>query len=336
MTSLAARFFFFLADIIGLNRWFRGRNKRGIRILMYHGVTADPPPFFYWTQLPLDKFRKQLDHIIKYYHVKDPGLLYNKDFNDINSVVITFDDGLRNVYTEARPELIKKNFEALLFVLPELSADDDIIWPDKIYEILYNCGEKTIDLGDYNLGVIDLATDFESTVKNLIAELKSRSHDNRLAVVEYLQNTFGDRISKKIEPFRLMKTEMIIKLARGDLFEIGLHTNRHPILSTMPADQQEREISEPLAELKKWGIEPLMVFAYPNGRSCDYNETTVDILKKHGFKAALTTVDGFYKPGRDEPYHIKRIPIGADMSMAEFKARLSGLYYFVRKLLGKR
>lgn len=333
---MAARIFFLLADIIGLNRWFRGRNKDKIRVLMYHGVTTAPPPFFYWTQLPLDKFRKQLDYIKKYYHVTDPGLLGGKDFNGINSVVITFDDGLRNVYTEARPELTEKKFKALLFVLPELSTNDDIIWPDKVYELLYNCGEKIIDLGDFNFGVVDLTTDFASVVKKIITDLKGRPYNDRLAVIEYLQDTFGDRINKKIEAFRLMEKEMILNLARDDHFEIGLHTNRHPILSTMTAAQQEREIIEPVAELKKWGIEPLMVFAYPNGRSCDYNETTVDILKKHGFKAALTTVDGLYDPGRDEPFHIRRIPVGANMSMAEFKARLSGLYYFVRKLPGKK
>jgi peptidoglycan/xylan/chitin deacetylase (PgdA/CDA1 family) len=303
---------------------------------MYHGVTATPPPFFYWTQLPLEKFRKQLEHIKKHYRVLGPEFMKKADFSAPDGVVITFDDGLRNVYTEARPELIEKQFRALFFVLPELSTNNDIIWPDKIYELLYNCGEKTVDLSNFNFGPIDLAGNFGPAVKDLITELKTRPHDDRQAVIDYLHDTFGNRIDKKIEAFRLMKKEMILELARDDLFEIGLHTNRHPILSTMSADRQEHEISEPLAEMKKWGIEPLMVFAYPNGRSCDYNETTLEILKRHGFKAALTTVDGLYDPGRDDPYHIRRIPVGADMSMAEFKARLSGLYYFVRKLPGKK
>jgi hypothetical protein len=46
--------------------------------------------------------------------------------------------------------------------------------------------------------------------------------------------------------------------------------------------------------------------------------------------AALTTVDGLWEQQTDR-FSIPRIAIGAGISRWEFKARLSGFYYFLRQ-----
>ncbi len=129
-----------------------------------------------------------------------------------------------------------------------------------------------------------------------------------------------------------MTMEQIGALSESAEFEIGLHTDTHPILSTQTRDEQAVEISGCKRKLDDGGIKYIDMFAYPNGRSQDFNEDSVELLKENGIKAAFTTEDGFFNPGNDL-YRIKRIPIGADMGRVEFAARLSGFYYFIRSLI---
>ncbi len=332
MKRLIINFVLILADCLGLNRLFRRWNSDKIRILMYHGVSDDKLPSFYWTLLGRDKFLQQMDYVKRKYNVVSPEFLYKEGNSAPNKVVITFDDGLLNNHTVVLPILKSYEMRAICFVLPLLSEKNDLMWTDKLYAVLMSCRPGDLDFTNFGLGKIEIGSDLDrraDTVKNLQNQLKAVPHSRRTDVLNNIFNKFDLLEGEDYAAFRLMNRDLIKELAQTDQYFIGAHTNSHPILSTMTPDEQEKEIRSGMDKLAEWGIESVPVFAYPNGRADDFNNETVALLKKYDFKAALTTIDGLYDPS-DDKFRIKRINIGADTGKWEFRARLSGFFYFLQ------
>lgn len=330
---------FFLADVLGINVLFRRINARKVRVLMYHGVSSDALPTFYWTHLNADMFRWQMAHLKRHYScVKASaiGTWLNEDAEvPLNAAVVTFDDGLRNIYTDARPILKEHGLNAICFVLPELSRENAIIWPNAIYDVILNTRAEHLDLSDFGLGTISLTEDANQraeTARLLSGELKSWPDARRRELMKKLLDKYRPDESPLTERFRLMTLSEIRELALSDEFQIGIHGSSHSILSTMPRQRQQEEIMRALNELKELSIDAVPVFAYPNGRPEDFNRDTIEILKELSFDTAFTTSEGMLNR-TDDGYRLARIPVGADTSKSEFKARLSGFFYFLRRLV---
>jgi len=333
MKGLVKELIFLLADVLGINFIFRRLTGGEIRVLMYHGVASRPLPTDSWTRLDRDKFRLQMDHLKRCYRVVSPACLPENQPRLKGAVVITFDDGLKNVYSDAWPILKERGLRAICFVLPALSERGELVWPDDLYGRLLSGPCDHLDWNRYELGHIRHGHDKKTAARDIIHILKSRPHSERTAFLDYLRRECPLDDSLKSE-MALMTPDEIKELAESDEFEIGPHTDTHPILSTMSPDQQEKEIADSINRIESWGIEPVPLFAYPNGRPEDFNEATIEILVESGVKAAVSTQDGFHSPA-DDRYRINRIPVGADMSRREFNARLSGFFYFLKQLTGR-
>lgn len=164
--------------------------------------------------------------------------------------------------------------------------------------------------------------------------MKTMPHSTRQTAVAAILQATGQNPQANTTPFRLMNPEQIKELANSAEFTICAHTDTHPILSTQNRDEQKTEISGSIAAIKQWNIPTAPLFAYPNGRAQDFTDETIALVKEAGCKAAVSTIDGLYTSG-DDLFRIKRINIGGDISDAEFRARCSGLYYFLTNQTGK-
>ncbi len=307
---------------------------------MYHGIAERQPELFCWTVVDIDSFQWQMNYVARNYQtVKSADLTEPKPDHLSNRVLITFDDGLLSVFTHAREILRKLKLPALLFALPTLSETKQRIWADRILARLACTPEQSIDLGSFDLGMIDLPeaqSERSQPISRLLDTLKSLSHDKREQVVNTLLTDTkpGENELEILSLFTLMSKEQILKLYSDNLFEIAGHTNNHPILSRMNDNKQHEEIEGCLRKLSEWNVNRAVCFAYPNGRSKDFNRESREILSRLGINNAFSTIDGMYDPG-DDPMTIKRIGIGADCSNSEFKARLSGLYYTLHKMTSR-
>lgn len=107
--------------------WWR-RNRKGIPILMYHHVDA-PPKDEQNKKLWISarKFNRQMAYLWRHgyhpitfkelaEHIQDRGPLPD------GPVIITFDDGAENVYTNAFPILKRYGFKASVFLISEQST----------------------------------------------------------------------------------------------------------------------------------------------------------------------------------------------------------------------
>lgn len=302
---------------------------------MYHGVVELQLPFSCWTIISRDAFVRQMAYLKSKYRVVSLSDVVQKKTGDTRCAVITFDDGLLNTYEQAWPVLRENGLTATLFVVPQLSEQGKLIWADQLFSRLTADPSKPVNLtatgfGEIPAGSID---DRVKRVDTILTAMKTMPHAQR-------ESTFGaivkatEQLQPRQNPFGLMTPEQIKELANSAEFTVCAHTNTHPILSTQSRDEQKKEIAGSIAALQQWNIPTAPLFAYPNGRKEDFNTETVTIVKEAGCKAAVSTIDGLYTPG-DDVYQMKRVNIGGDVSDSEFRARCSGLYYFIIQLIGK-
>jgi len=329
-----------LADLIGINRLFRLLNRHKIRVLMYHGLSSNSVPLQCWTLLECNKFAWQMEYVKRVYRAQPASVLLDDTLDPVSdSVIITFDDGMISVYGEAWPVLKRLRLPALLFVLPALSEQGDYIWADQILVRLMSTDAEMIDLSQYGLDSLELHSDNEyrqASINDLLTRLKAFPHERREEVVCHIKINVpaGSDEPRLAALFELINRDQICEMGEDDLIEIAGHTDSHPILSTQSRAEQELEIVGCLKKLKSWGVHATPVFAYPNGRPCDFDSVSMNILSEQGIHHAVSSVDGLYDR-TDDSMSIKRVAIGVDISKAEFKARLSGLYAFLQRLAGK-
>jgi len=97
----------------------------------------------------------------------------------------------------------------------------------------------------------------------------------------------------------MMRRDQVRELHRAGM-EVGAHTVRHPILMALPPEQAWKEIVDGRDELAAIVDAPVTVMAYPNGRPRqDYAREHVEMVRKAGFRGAVTTAAGAARVGDD-------------------------------------
>lgn len=81
----------------------------------------------------------------------------------------------------------------------------------------------------------------------------------------------------------------LLEIAKSGLVEIGAHTMNHMYLSGLPRDRIEYEVRQSKKYLEKLLGIRVVSFAYPYGA---FDNIAIDVVKKAGFKSAVTTVAG--------------------------------------------
>lgn len=88
-----------------------------------------------------------------------------------------------------------------------------------------------------------------------------------------------------------MDTWMIKEIAKSGLVEIGAHTMNHAYLAGLPLKRVEYEVMQSKKYLEKLLGFRVVSFAYPYGA---FDNTTIDVVEKAGFKSAVTTISGIF------------------------------------------
>jgi len=120
-------------------------------------------------------------------------------------------------------------------------------------------------------------------------------------------------------------------------FFIGAHTVHHKILSSLPKEDVAKEISESKHEIERRLGAKIFSFAYPRGGKSDFNfKVCPPILKKYGFKLAVTTTGGNNGLTRDiDNFRLKRMgaAYGDPLSFFKFKVATGSSW---QGLLGRK
>ena len=106
-----------------------------------------------------------------------------------------------------------------------------------------------------------------------------------------------------------MNEFQVKEIIKSGLVEIGAHTVSHDNLKLSPDNIAIQEIEQSKKDIEKKYNISVTTFAYPYG---DYNERTPGIVKRAGFKTAVTVEDGFIISA-NERFTLFRIHPGIDV-----------------------
>lgn len=113
--------------------------------------------------------------------------------------------------------------------------------------------------------------------------------------------------------------------------EIGAHTVNHLILSSLDPTRQRKEIEGSMRDLQSWLGHEVTSFAYPYGRTWDYDAHTLEILADLGFTCAITAMAGLNDTSTPR-YELRRIAVCDTTPLSDALCEVDGVFdWFQRR-----
>ena len=300
----------------GADRWLaRGLRALGagadalgesrLSVLIFHRVLPEPDPWLL-GEMDAQRFDRLLSLIGNAFQVFTLGhaiALQDSGRLPPRALTITFDDGYADNAQIALPLLRRHGLPATFFVATGF-LDGGRMWNDTVIETLRRCTLANIDLSPWGAGVVPLGTPAlgRAAFEQVLAKVKYFSLSEREQALAQLHAAAG----RPALPDTLMMTSGELRALHQAGMELGGHTVHHPILSVLPDAQAESEIRAGRDTLKAITGAPVEVFAYPNGApGRDYDQRHVAMVKRLGFKTAVSTAPGVVTASSDR-YQVPR------------------------------
>jgi peptidoglycan/xylan/chitin deacetylase (PgdA/CDA1 family) len=326
LTKVARRVLGAPSRVPGYTRLVRRLRSRALAVVMYHGVTAEPLPVFNWCQLNAAAFADQIALLAREYRVLPLSevidLLQRQAPLPDRTACLTFDDGFRNVLTTAYPILQRHQLPATVFLVTANVGTDQPAWPDRLFFALQNTPRPAVHL-DGQTWPLATAQERSAAYRALAQQLKELPVEVKERRLAELARQVGQPEIPKGSPLATMNWDEVEMLRRGGLVEFGSHTHTHPILSRCSPERQEEELRVS-RDLLRERLGRAELFAYPNGSAADFTPLTSDLLRRLGYRCALTTTPGLNRTGQDR-YALRRVCVGADTALAQFELAMLGL-----------
>jgi peptidoglycan/xylan/chitin deacetylase (PgdA/CDA1 family) len=305
----------------------------GASVLMYHAVTKTHLPVSDWCFVEERPFRDQMRYLNKHCRViplRDvPSALEEPSPRPI--VALTFDDGFQNNYEVAFPILRELGLPATIFLATDFVDSDDTPWFCRINDALSRTSLVSLNWGR---ATYDLSTPRARALANALLQsrLKTLRHSNLLDMTRELIGALGERADMPLpreSPYRMLQAGEIRAMADTGLVEFGAHSCSHAILSGLSDSERRQEISRSVSAVGRLTGLACRLFAYPNGRACDYGPFDVAALQDQQIAIAVTTVAGpVFRSG--SALEMRRYGIGGDTSLALFKLLTHHVHWKLR------
>ncbi len=268
-----------------------GGNGGSLSVLYFHRVLAERDPLFP-DEPTADEFDTMMGWVQKQFTVIPLAEAIHRLSNGSlppAAAAITFDDGYRDNLEVAAPILKRRNLPATLFVASGF-VDGGIMFNDMVIEAIRRTSMPVLELAELGIGPLPLGSweERRDAVSLLLPAIKHLPAPRRGEVVASL----GEQARVTLPDDLMMTTKQLRDFA-GLGFEIGAHTENHPILAVLPDDHAYQEITRGRGQLEGMIDKRVGLFAYPNGRwGKDFDERHVAMAKACGFDAAFSTEPG--------------------------------------------
>jgi glycosyltransferase involved in cell wall biosynthesis/peptidoglycan/xylan/chitin deacetylase (PgdA/CDA1 family) len=265
--------------------------KGKLSILLFHKIprVADPlTP----DEMCLDSFEQILDFLQDNMQVLPLGeatAALKRGKLPGRAVALTFDDGYTDWLDTVAPALRKRDMHGSFFVTTE-QINGPALWHERIVAAVRALPATNVAL-PYGFGSYADLSQRESRIR-LVGELQERL---KYAPLPDRMRAIGQLEAQAISPLILPPhfDAAAVRNLHAHGFEIGAHTQRHPILKECTHAEAMEEIGGSREQLAHIIGAPVTLFAYPNGRpQKDYAIEHVRLVKACGYSAALATSNG--------------------------------------------
>ncbi|HUJ10930.1 MAG TPA: polysaccharide deacetylase family protein [Verrucomicrobiae bacterium] len=247
--------------------------------------------------------------------------------------LLTFDDGLKDHYTNVLSILARRRIQGLFFISTVCLEQHRVLPVHKNHFLMAH-----LEFSDYRKAFLGHLAALSDETPNVVdVEKAKRAYPWDSADVAVFKFFLNYRIS---EHLRVQVLDALFEKFLGDesVFAhelyldwqevremqalgmiIGGHSNNHVALSSLNAEGQELDLTTCAEVLhKRTSPQTLWPFCYPYGHSYSFNATTIHNLRKLGFVCGFTTVPGAIQPGADL-FTLRRVDTNDVLKMVQAK-----------------
>jgi peptidoglycan/xylan/chitin deacetylase (PgdA/CDA1 family) len=232
----------------------------GGTLLPFSHIVSDaaPPHVRHLYTIPsMVRFKSDLEFLCRQYRPLQISeleqLSLRRDYKACpHTFMLSFDDGMREVYDIIVPMLRQQGIPAIFFINSATIDNRQLMWRHKISLIIDRCKQQPrcvppqICIG---------------RGESLDAKLKAlRFADEHIIddMARFCEVDFDDYL-RRAQPY--LTTDQVLKLSQGG-FAIGAHSHDHPYLHEMALEDQKKQISRSVEFIRALGL-PCRYFAFP-------------------------------------------------------------------------
>jgi peptidoglycan/xylan/chitin deacetylase (PgdA/CDA1 family) len=321
--------------------WRLGGGRSGeLRILAYHRVLDDPPLSFPFDEdlisADTETFRRQMEFARRNFDVISFGDLLQCEREDrrwpARALIVTFDDGYRDNYTNAFPVLSHLGLSATIFLASGHIGEEKLFWWDRVAYLIKHTRMQEVSLPEVSAQPFLMTDPRErrACTESLLAWLKRVGEETRRGFVKNLGQRLGVEIPATLARGMHLSWDEVRQMADGGI-EFASHTVTHPILAQTDEAQLRHEICESKETIEQRTGRQVLAFAFPAGRRERFNKRSVEIVAECGYQYAVAYDEGVVKENNYDRYTLPRIHVERDQSLGLFRANLM----FPRLMVGR-
>ncbi len=212
-------------------------------------------------------------------------------------VALTFDDDLDSHLDVVAPSLLRWGFPATFFVGPPLPSGAAFWWED--LQALADDGRLPPRLDSLpEADLMPVTRRERGAIRDLGLRIESLPPDRRDAVAAELHSLAGSSTRRRLD------AEAMAALV--DLgFELGFHTARHYVLTTVDHDRLTRELTDGRDVLESIANGPITIIAYPHGKA---DPQVAQAARAVGFEVGFITGHARIHK-RTDPLFVPRVEV---------------------------
>lgn len=311
---------------------------RGIVALTYHrigdGSSSDLYPGV-WSATA-DALDRQLQLIKRHFDLLDPHRLTPELLaRRGRSVIVTFDDGYRDLYEVAKPVLEANGVRAVMFLCSGFIDGQATAWWDEIAWMLRRSTGDELPPGPWSDSPLPLpGDDLPKAIDTVTGAYWTLEDGAGAPFLERLGKATG---AGRRPPARddFVTWDMARGLnAAGHL--VGCHTVTHPILSRLTPARQREEIVRSRDRIEAELGERPKLFAYPVGTRDAINESARQSARDAGIEIAFSNYRGHVTARNFAALDVRRIPAEILRAPSIFSATLALPQVFARPYRPRR
>ena len=321
------------SGLMGLMPGLLPRLRGALRILAYHRVLdiEDEDKYPFDPELisaSTSEFRWQMAWLkAHFYPMTFRTFLEMLDRGESipsNAVIVTFDDGFEDNYTNAYPILREMDIPATVFLSTAYIGSTDTYWFDAVANCIYRMktGRLRLPMLNLELDISDSVASRRQLAEDVIETMKVVPEKTRIAALDDLlgQHPLIDELTRN--PLSRPMTWEQVQEMSGNGMEFGSHSVSHPVLSRIGAEQLEFELHESRKTIQEKTGQSVDVIAYPVGGSMEYNDAVMSVVRNAGYRMGASYISGLNRLDALHRYDLRRIHVERYTSREEFQAAL--------------
>ncbi len=228
----------------------------------YHTVSDDFLPHVYHVSpyKNVRQFKHDLDYLCRYFEPLHPHELTSSLLSSKKpAFLLSFDDGLSQVFDIIAPILEEKGIPAIFFFYFFFIESENLSFRYKISLIIDRL--KNNDNSKNLLDAIYRITE-QNQLEKVIHWLRSLDNSTH-PLIEKLAQILEIDFSGYYRKFKPYLTQKQVQILADKGFLIGSHGYTHPLFAKLTPEQQWEEISKSMKVITEWVNPPVKTFAFP-------------------------------------------------------------------------